>query len=342
MPSLGFPLQAALGGDGDSGSVTLDQARSAIVALFPPGKLYDFENPDADIYKHTEAIAKLIKKYGFDIIDTVRTEFDPSLCVQKLPDWEGALGIGNDKRVNITSPANSTRQASIVSKLREYGGSTLNNIRSIVGPILDYADNSTLTIIECNRSTLTSNHNYIKNVEASIPASGTVTQTIWVPDSGVVSDAGVRIQLILDHAGTGNLQVSLSSPPTTSTTVTWSVTAGNKDSQYTYYYSKDFVGVPIMGTWTLKIVNDEAATTGSLYFWYLFVEGIGVDGLGGNAYEWGVYADSAKVGAGADYRAAWKAIQRINPAYAIGYLIKSINPIPDDNSASIPDQCIPV
>lgn len=329
------------------GKSTLEQVRQAFKTAFPPGAddLYDWDNPDTDIYKLTVAAATILKYYGFDYADFLRSEFQPLTTVVKLADWESAYGVSTTAQ-SVTA----VRQNAVIAKLRESGGSTRDNIRLAVEPNLGYLGSNigTLQIVECDRTALTALHTYSNATGAAILAAGNTSQSVTVPDDGLVSIAGVKLTVTLTSTAVDNISFVLNGPGSGGlpASVTWPAGALGKGSvtsqQFTLY---DIVSSPaknITGAWTLQITAGSANVT--LVSWSLFVEGIGLDssghdGLGSAIFDWGAYADPAK-NINADFLAARNSINKISPAHTVGHLLLTISAIPD-NSTTLPGACYP-
>lgn len=340
------------------------EALQIFQSLFPPGseQLYDWTNTGSEFYKLLLAKAETYKHWGFDYADLVRQEFMPSSAVLKVGDWETALGT-TPPASSATQTAIADRQSAVVGKLRESGAFTLANIRAAVEPLLGYdgADLGTLQIVECTRSSLTTAHTYSPaSLSTIIPASGSVANTIAVTDDGAVSVAGARLVLTLSHANPDQLSVTLAGPSGSYGTASETIAAGwlrkrslTNEATYWYALSSTLVGKSICGTWTVTVST--GTSPGTLHALTMFVEGVGAltasggQGQGSEIFEWGAWADPTKVGPNPDYEGARRAIARLNPGHALGNIIRSsstvgagtLQAIPDD-TACIPDQCIPV
>lgn len=345
MPSLGggFGVGSWVGADTavTEPSVDNEKARGIFVSLYPPGKLYDFNNPDAELYKFTLALGEAIKLFGFDVIDRLFVEFNQGRCVEKLPDWEAALGIVPGTGFASANRTTAQRQASVVAKLRESGACTPANIRAVLGPLLGYTDPSTLEILETSRADLTALHTYTDTTgSVALGASSSVNRLIPVSDSGTIV-GGVQVFCTVATTPLTDLTITLTAPD--GTAKAWTLSDRVLGTDFILYSPSDFLNATIAGIWTLKITNN-GATAGTWSAGSVFVEGQGIDGLGGDIFSWGFYADPVLVNS-PDYRAALGTVVRVNPAHAQGFLILSEDPYPDETSgvhASIPNQCIPV
>lgn len=347
------------------GQTSVEQARSALKAHFPPGAndWYDWDNSTdpSELWKLTQAIASFLKYWGYDYADLIKQEVNPLTVVAKLAEWEGALGI-TQSSASAVNKWIATRQTAILSKLRESGASTLAYIRGVLEPLLGYtgANIGTLQIIETNRASLTTAHTYSNATGASIGANSNVSQTVYVSDDGGVSAAGVQVTVTITSTNPEQLSFTLTGPvvngqPSVGSgqaSITWAAAALPKGSvtstAFNLYEHATSAGKYITGNWTLQI-NTGAATC-TLVSWSLFTEGGGLrdanggSGLGGAMFEWGVFADPAKTNA-PDLVGVLNAIRRIQPGYSKGYLLLSIaGAYPDTTSgvnASIPDEFLP-
>ncbi len=344
MAALGFGVGSWLGAPSAvvDHTVTDEQARGIFVSLFPPGKLYDFDNPNADMYAFALALGQAINYFGFDVIDRLFVEFNPAKCVEKLPDWEAALGIVPGTGFASANRTTAQRQSAVVAKLRESGASTPANLRGAIAPLLGYADPSTLEILETSRAALTALHTYTDATgSVALGASSSVTRYIDVSDSASIV-SGVQVFCTVATTPLTDLTVRLTAPDG-ATYKEWAPSARVLGTSFILYARDDFASAAITGTWTLKITNN-GATAGTWSAGSVFVEGQGTNGLGGEIFSWGFYADPALVDS-PDYRAAFGTVLRVNPAHAQGFLVLSEEPWPDEESgihAAIPDEAIPV
>ncbi|MGH6995607.1 MAG: hypothetical protein ACREES_07905, partial [Stellaceae bacterium] len=157
--------------------------------LLPPGaeKLYDL-TPTGDVFRLFDGVAATVKRFGFDLLDTLRDEIFPSAAVEKLPDWETALALTGAAETD-------RRRTSILSRLREFGAFTPYLVRSIIAPLVGYADFNGLRIIEADRTKLAAFHTYVDEpagAQGAIPANGTLSRPMYTPDGGRASRAGAQ------------------------------------------------------------------------------------------------------------------------------------------------------
>jgi uncharacterized protein YmfQ (DUF2313 family) len=334
-------------------ALSLEETRRWLLNLLPPGadKLYDLTSA-GDVYKLFDGFAQAFKQFGHDLLETLRAEIFPSSAVQKLPDWEKAIGL--TASYFATNGATAQRQSGILAKLREFGSFTPYLVRAVVAPLLGYADFTQLRVMETNRYAFTNLHTYQDSPldgQGAIPANGSVTRSIYVPDGGNASRAGAKLTLGLIHPAVQGLTITLTAPSGKSKT--WrNIGQGAATYGHTWLlYAPEFARTQCNVRWTL-MVTDSSDNSGSLLAWWLFVEGVGSNlpgpagpgagGLAGDIFDWGVVIDPALAGAvrPPDYSGARFAINRIKHAHTNGHLIRSIAPQPD-SALAIPDQFVP-
>jgi uncharacterized protein YmfQ (DUF2313 family) len=315
---------------------------SVLRQYFPPGRLYSWWDTSSYIYKLLYATAATVKQFGFDLVDDLRTEVNPATAVDNLARNEGVLGIS--ETLVATSGTTAQRQNAVVAKLRESGGLTKYNVRSIVAPILGYADPSALEVIECDRSALRLKHSYAVGVDVSLPTATTTTVYIDVLyDGGEVSTAGAQLNLVFDTNSLSTFDVTLTAPD--GTTKTWD---SGWSASPLVLYGKEFAGAHIQGRWQLDITH----TTGSTQTLYtastLFVEGVADEqATAGAVFHWGVYADPDLVGGSGvdeDLASAHRAVRRIRHAHHEATLILSKAAYPSVTSGAhtlIPGRFLP-
>jgi hypothetical protein len=332
--------------------LSIDEARRHLLNLFPPGadKLYDL-SPAGDVFNLFDGFAQTVKQFGFDLLELLRSEIFPSSAVQKAPDWEKALGLTGTYTAN--SGTSTQRQTGILSKLREFGSFTPYLVRSIVAPLLGYVDFTQLRVIETKRAVLTAAHTYVDapaSGQETIPANGSLTRSMYLPDGGNVSRAGCQLTVWLTHPAIQGLTVKLTAPNGRSKT--WAnFGSGAVTNQPFRLYGIEFAGAQCGVQWNLT-VTDSTGNVSTLVRWQLFSEGVGSGisgpvgigggGLGADIFDWGVFADSSLLGAAQppDYPSARFAINRIKHAHTLGHIIRSVAAIPDA-AETLPDQFVP-
>lgn len=318
--------------------MTHASVRSILLQLWPPGRLYDWSTPTSNVSRFLDALAEAVKVSGFDVVDRLRRELNPATAVEKLPDWEDALGIAGSYTARNGTIAQ--RQAAVVAKLREFGALTRANVRAIVAPLFGYVDASALAVLETPRSAMRAAHTYTDG--RSYPSANGISASVVTADGGVVSRAGAQLDLNFATAPTQPFVVSLHSP--TQRFKQWtSASLGPASTNYRLY-APEFSGDACGGTWSVSILALSFMTTvPALSSWSIFVEGSGRSGLGGDIATWGVFVDPAlagKNGVPADVDAARAAISRVKHAHTVGLVVTSLAAIPDDPS-SLPDACLP-
>jgi hypothetical protein len=322
---------------------TIDDARRYLLGLLPPGhdNFYD-ESASGDMYLLFDGIGALFKTYAFDLLDTLRAEVFPSTAQQKIPDWEGALGIANQAPALFGNT--SQRQQAVLAKLREFGPFCDPVVQSVIAPLLGYFPSTPLRLIKCDRSALTLMHSYdfTAGADVAIPV-GTTTRSVVVIDGGKVAKMGAQLTLVFAANDTSLFSFTLTGPDGTSKT--WAAGSSNAPLWLT---AIEFAGAKIQGIWRLSITNASGAPTTLYSAAPLVVEGIGAgQQTGGAVFDWGIYVDpahAAESGVPVDLVSARAAIARIKHSHTVGNLIRSLAPMPDVDSgvnASIPDECIP-
>ncbi len=322
--------------------MTQDEARDFLISLLPPGSenLYDLE-PGSDLWLVMDGLAQFFVAYAFNLLDKLGVERFPSTNIDKLPDWEGFLGLAKFAVARFGTIAQ--RQTGVVARIRERGPFDDSTVAAIVGALLGYAPTTPVEIIKCARDPLTGLHTYGSTAWV-LAAGATAKQWIYVNDGGKVSRAGVRI-LINNTVGTSTGPVTFTLVGPDGTTKTWTTAIGSPAVQG--LFGVEFAGKAITGAWVLTMTVDAGASGPAKFIPQIFVEGIGPgQATGGAIWYWGVYADPAHVGEQgfSDYAAALAAIERIKHSHGHGALILSLTPRPGVSSgvhAAIPGMCIP-
>lgn len=329
--------------------ITSDALFDLLVQLLPRGAdaFYGLLRKSGDPYNTIAGFADGLKAYCTDAIATARAEVSPLTANLKLPEYESMTGLS--QTTIALSGTTQQRRNQVVSKLREQGAATVNNVIAILAPLLGMFP-ANVQVIESNQAAITTAHTYTNSTGASIGANSSATQLVTVDDGGVVSDAGAQVTVTITSTNPEQLSFALTVPAgSTYTMPAGTLPAGSVTG---VAFKVNFIAaasaVFSFGNWSLR-VNTGAATC-TLVSWALFVEGIaqGQD-TGGARYWYGVYADPAhlgETGAAANFAAARAALRRITPAHATGELLQSISgAYPDVTSgvnSSIPDECLPV
>lgn len=349
MADLGFALDAPLGGEAPSCEDLTEDERSVevwLVALWPPGvrDLYDLDNLTSDVCNYFAALAQAFRTFGTSLVDNLRVELAPATAVEKLLDWETALGITANRRPTTSVAA---RQAAVVSKLREAGSYSRAELQAIVGPLLGYTDPTQLVVYETNRAALSAIHEVVA-AGGPVPGPGSITTFFTIDDGPAVSAAGVRVRLQLTHASVASVGAVLTSPNVNGqqAIITWlpgTVGRGAVVATDLWLRSRSAAGLPSAGRWRLDVYS--VATGGTLVEAGLMVEGAGrdsagADGRGTEVFEWGAYADPTleRAASPSDRAAVLRTMSRVQPAHTRGALLTSVSPRP---GGLVPSQFIP-
>lgn len=365
---------------------TAADARSTFRALLPPGAddLYDYEDTASEIYKFLAATCDALKEQGFDYPDLMRTELDLQHAAIRLPDWEAALAVSLTSATPAVSAYGDTtlasvplltRQAKTLGRSREQGPTTINNVRTVIEPLLGYTGSNlgTLLVREVSRSALAALHTRLDNVPAAIPAGWTLLKTIYVNDDGDFPAAGAFVRINITHPTPADLTIRLAHRDGVLTTCQPApLPAGAAvGADYdvwckTMAYTGPATEPECFGTWTLAII-DAGAAGGTLNSWTLFVEAVGYNdptfplvrtqqGRGAAIYEWGVQPEESKM-VNPDIGAVRRALARISPAYGkprliwqnreigggtfVNYAIPDYEATTQLSAGCIPDEVIP-
>ena len=326
-----------------------DDLTLELVESFPQGTraFIDIDDPDGP-GPMLKGCAGVLKDRGFDQVEQLRQESNPATCVVLATVWETSLDLTDTELARVGDA--QQRRSQIFSRLREVGATTIPNIQSIIGPLLDYADPSLLVVAEVDRTALRLAHTYTWS--GSLPLSLTTATVQWVVlDDARVSDSGAQLDITMTAPDLSKLGATLIAPDGRAATVT-NVGRGSGSGTFRLYF-KGMAGAAVGGLWTLHI--GLIMGTGTLTAAALFVEGFGrdaggFDGLGAAKFFWGVVAEPHLMGPRANLAAAAAAIQRITYATRAGFLILrsdemglpagDFDAIPDDPH-TIPSMCIP-
>lgn len=319
-------------------------------------------NPDdPDYYEELYAIAQALNREFVTRIDDLRRERNPATAVEKLQDYEVALGLTYTSAAQFGSTAQ--RQQQIVGRFRETGGLSVGSIQTVMQAYFGYNDPTEIVVIEPDRTALNAAHTY---PFPGTPATGTTIRLTYnVRDEPWVSDMGAQVFISMYITGGSGADgiVELKGPD--GFLKEWRVDdyrslgqvmgmnlvfdlvlyapefAPQLSADGTYYQRR-----AILGDWTLTVKNMTEVTTAALFVEAIGRTASGSDGLGAAAFDWGVLAEGAKLGPNADLIGAQAAIKRMNHCHLIGNVIydaadvASTPAIPDDPNA-IPDNSIP-
>jgi hypothetical protein len=316
---------------------TLSEVRELLIQLWPEGQLYDWHNPASSIFKFLDASAEVLRAFGYEIIDRLRDELSPLTCIDKLADWESALGLETPSDAGI-----ERRRASVLSRLREHGGFTRASARAVLVPLLGYRDPAALAIVETKRAAMRAAHTYRDAELSLIPiAPSVLRRSVFVPDGGRVGRAGAQMITRITHPALERLTIVLEAPD--GRRRAWSALPRSTGSVELRLCAPEFAGAACGLRWSLTVTDPGPAPGGAVESWAIFVEGIGPGGLGGDIFDWGAFADPAHLGSSGvapNLLAAEQAIERIKHAHTRGHLLRALTARPDTPEA-IPDLFLP-
>lgn len=333
-------------------SMTIDELRDEIIGAMPPDitDVIDFDRGDipGDL---VTAEAQLFLARGIEDVERLRREASPLTVLEDIPEWEAVMGMTESVVARSGTPAQ--RRAQIISRLRERGATTVEMVRAVLQPFLQYADPSQIVVQEVDRGALRAKHTRIWTGLETFPPEAVIT---WkVRDDARVSRAGAQVDLLLNTTDLSKVTATLRAPDATPVVVNRigrGARTGLEPNVRIYF--KPHAGNVIYGTWQLSLTSTNVGDTVERA--ELFVEGEGrdskgYDGLGAMKAQWGVVVEEDKLGPGADLRGALAALRRINYATRATFLIRrsrgagalppgNLVAIPD-NPGTIPDACIP-
>lgn len=326
------------------------EAKEILIGGLPDGieQFYDLER--GDISKYFGAIGSALKKAGFDLLDTLRLEINPSTMLQKIPDWENALGLSATSTALFGTLVQRRNQ--VLGRLRENGGLTLADIRAAMQPYFLYQDPNQIQILEPNRAALKTLHTYPYVGAPVIPPLATRSVFIPVLDDPKVSPAGAQLNFRVTTMDLAQLGVIVKGSPDVSYDF-GSLGQGSAASLDFTIGMPQFSGQSIFKTWEIQfLTNTVGATISNIS---LFVEGLGRnydvngmeigEGLGAAMFTFAVVMDLALVGPGYNPEGAKLALKRITPAHCGSSLFTkamggTLCAIPD-LITTLPDLCIP-
>ena len=329
---------------------TEKEAKDILIGGLPDGidQFYDLER--GDIGKYFGAIGSVLKQAGFDLLDTLRAEINPSTMLQKIPDWENALGLSATSTALFGTLVQRRNQ--VLGRLRENGGLTLADIRAAMQPYLLYQDPNQIQILEPNRAALKTLHTYPYVGTPVIPPL--TTQRVFIPvlDDPKVSPAGAQLNFRVTTMDLAQLGVIVKGSPDVSYAF-GSLGQGSAASLDFTLGMPQFSGQAIFKTWEIQfLTNTVGATISNIS---LFVEGLGRnydvsgadigEGLGAALFTFAVVMDLALVGPGYNIEGAKLALKRITPAHCGSSLVVkpmggTLCAIPD-LITTLPDASIP-
>lgn len=316
--------------------------KERLMGGFPPG-VFTVLDAEDDLGLLLQGLAELYVKAGDELVAELLRELCPLTATigGMLPAWERALGLTATEVTVFGSQDQRRRQ--VIARLRERGPMTYGMIRAVVAPLLDYADPSTLKILEVDRDALRAAHTY-SYIEPA-PAPAPITRKIKVLDDALVGPSGVQIDISGTITPLEALGIEVISP-----TGVHAVRGqfGRQSIGLPGFPTAvrvclpELAGVPIFGDWTIILTT---ILVGNFTRIDLFAEGVGRDSKGNDGRgaimgEWAALAEPHLVGPNASIRAADAAIQRINYATRRGLLaFRSADPgaLPIGDFGAIPD-----
>lgn len=301
--------------------MSLDQegVREMLIACMPPGarELYDLGNRASDVSKWVDAVAAAVKTYATDVADTLRRELLPSTADELLLAWERGLGV-DMSRIAQAGTA-SQRTAQVISRLREFGAATPDNIYAamvaLCGP-------TAVTIVEHSRAAVSALNTHSLGI-LTAPIGMTATGTLAIGDNAPASQMGAQLVYNISTGTQGQFQLTLTAPDAQSKTWQSEILVDGADH---VLFWPDFAGGTIDGTWTIQVDNTlGGAAEVQVDRADIFAEGIGratsgAEGLGSPIFEWSALVNEAVVGDGYSRDAAQALVRRWNPAHCTGGL----------------------
>ena len=281
-------------------AVSNNDAFELLLQLAPPRfrRWMGTETSDAT-GKALRALAQGFKAYGYDVLDQLRRELHAQEMVERLPAWEGLLGLTNSRVARFGTL--SQRRAQIIARRRERGTPT----KAAVTASLAAFGAPGAEFIEHGRASLKGiNTRGFGTTTATVGNTATITQVVG--DNAPASSMGA--QLIYNITGTqGAFDVTLTAPDARAKTWRSLVIADGADH---VLFWPEYAGGPISGTWTLQIDNSIGGVADvQVDRADLFIEGIGraasgAEGYGALIFEWSAAINEGTVDATKYDRAA--------------------------------------
>lgn len=331
-------------------SISDNDALAYLSQFLPPGFTRWMAVSSTDtIGKILASMAQGFNAYGHAVLDTLRTELDPSKLTERLADWEEIFRVGESNIARFGTIDDRRRQ--LISRHREWGTPTPDMIRAVIGPMLGYANPSQLTIVECVRSALDT-ANAVSLGSGAIPAGGVLTLTGTNKDRGVVSDGGARLNLTFGVSqATAPIVVRLTAPDGYYEDFTFpagDATGIAPGSRGRVLRASVFAGHGVYGTWTARFTDTGAA--GASVVATLNAEGFGrapvslYDGLSAAIFEWSVLVDQALWNGTLDWPTTRESLRRLTPGHTRSFIVFKMSggssvAIADDAYA-LADACI--
>mgnify|MGYP000237459235 CR=1 FL=1 len=331
--------------------ITAGELRDELQGAFPPGveEFVDWNDVPGDVL---QAFAETIAATAVDAAERLRQDINPLTCgVTKLADWESVLKLSTTKTARTGTI--TQRRRAVISRLREYGPPSIPFIQAILGPLLDYADNSQLVILEGDKAAQNTAHTYAWTGSVAYNTGNFPTVYFLVRDDASVSAAGCWVDFTITSSNLVGLGVYLTSPTGVAISIQPNWTGSASSSTFRLYF-KAFAGVPIFGLWQVEFFC--SINSGTVTAVNLFCEGFGRDitkhdgSAGSGKFEWAAVYEPSKSNGSADLDAARAAARRINYGSRVGAIVLRSTGntlaagdyafLPDDANA-LPDVMIP-
>lgn len=300
------PLLGALPEFGEQPSAAVTQAAAVELLLghFPPDNDYDFHDPASADAELVEALAAALKAFGYDLVDLLLREMDPHTAAQRIPDLEAAFNILYSS-LNAELVPLPRRRAAVEGKLREFGGTTLFNVAAAVAALADYARLTYPEVLELPVAASAAN-DFAETLGLPVPLGTGFDDLILfrltpqLLDGGVVSAAGVRLNLVFSSALVSGVAVQIRAPDFSA--ASWASVGPDGLSATVVLHGAGLAGAPVMGQWQLAVYRTGAPAI-TLVSWSLHVLGAPTGGAvdkallpvgGGRArqrFVWSVYLD---------------------------------------------------
>lgn len=294
--------------------------KEALRRALPPGldALLDLEDTD-DPGRLLLALGQVLQDTGDDPVERLRAELSLlGAGPLGIADREAACGLAESESARNGSW--EQRRQQVIARLREAGPPTLDHIRAVVQPFLQYSNMSDIAIVEVPRDDLRILHSRVWGGPATTPP--TIHVEWVVADDPVVSATGAQVDLYLTSVDLSLVTATLTTPDGYPVPFGGGGGIGRGSAvallQPTVrLYAREVAGRSIAGTWQLSLVS--AGGPDTLLGATLFVEGIGRnaaggDGLGAAKFQWAVVVEDAKLGPGYNLAGAAAALRRINYA----------------------------
>lgn len=323
---LEAPAEIALSlpqaGEQPGATLTVAQAVQLLKEHWPPdsGKIYNWDDPSAEIYKVMQFLGDWLKLYAYDQADRLFRELNPLTTVELLPAWESLLGISLSQAALRIRSADQRRQQ-VLARLREMGPLTVYNVAAIFAQLANYAPGTIPDVIEFDKDEMMNANATTYLVSDTIPvdtgfgASNLITTSPVLLDGGVVDDAGALIIANLTNTNSEGVRFRLTGPDFV--TVDWE--GGPSLSTNVYLRSPAHAGRSVHGRWTLNAYRVAGSPVIGLNIWSLYVLGKRYGGRGQQKFDWSVYLDPAHQQV--DRRDIQSTLDRITQSYAQSWVV---------------------